>query len=196
MGLFEVVKRPWDRLNVLKNSLSYLKHFLSSRRKKKMLNRAVFAQPARFAGAEIRKNLFLGNAKMANSIWLLQQLNITVVVNCAIEVESKLFGHQNLTHYFLSMNDDHQQDILTILPKIIPIIDQHLKNGEAVLIHCAQGISRSASILAGYLMWSEKKPFQEILKSIKSKREVASPNLYFCRQLEKFEQDLRKDNRI
>ncbi len=155
-----------------------------------MINRAYFAQPSRFSGAEIIPGLFLGNAKMANSNWILNQLNIKVIVNCAFEVKSPLAGVGDYQHYFLYLDDSYTQDLQETISRILPIIDQHLNKKEKVLIHCAQGISRSASILAAYLMWKRKLPFAKALKMIQEKRVIANPNLSFQRQLKAFEQKI------
>lgn len=155
-----------------------------------MMNRAYFAQPSRFSGAEIIPGLFLGNAKMANSHWILNQLKITVIINCAVEVKSPLQGVENYRHYFLNLDDSYQQELKSTIYKMIPIIDQHLNKKEKVLIHCAQGISRSTSILAAYVMWKKKLPFDKVLKMIQEKRVVANPNLSFQRQLKAFEQEI------
>lgn len=55
-----------------------------------------------------------------------------------------------------------------------------------VLVHCAEGISRSVSVVAAYLMaqygWSPK----DAIGYIKERRAVANPNFGFVQQLHEY----------
>jgi hypothetical protein len=55
-----------------------------------------------------------------------------------------------------------------------------------VLVHCAQGISRSASILIGYLMSREQLPYDTALAQLQAARPVVQPNPGFALQLQEF----------
>lgn len=63
------------------------------------------------------------------------------------------------------------------------IVDAHA-NGGAVLIHCAMGKSRSATVLAAYLMWSQKLDRDSALALIRKYRPYAEPNPGFMEQLD------------
>ncbi|CAA7271144.1 unnamed protein product [Cyclocybe aegerita] len=58
-----------------------------------------------------------------------------------------------------------------------------------VLVHCAEGVSRSVSVVAAFLMahygWSPN----DALNYIKSKRRVADPNFGFIQQLHEYARD-------
>jgi len=56
-----------------------------------------------------------------------------------------------------------------------------------VLVHCAQGVSRSASILIGYLMWKERLSFATALAHLQEARPCVQPNQGFSLQLQQFE---------
>ncbi len=56
-----------------------------------------------------------------------------------------------------------------------------------MLVHCAQGMSRSVSILAAYLMWKEHISTDTALEAIKSARPCSNPNEGFVAQLREFE---------
>jgi hypothetical protein len=59
-----------------------------------------------------------------------------------------------------------------------------------ILVHCAQGVSRSATIVAGYLMRKESMSCQEALSFIKCLRPVSGPNDGFRAQLKQLEKEL------
>jgi dual specificity MAP kinase phosphatase len=54
--------------------------------------------------------------------------------------------------------------------------------GGRVLLHCSQGVSRSASLAIAYLMWQRSASFDEVLASVKAARGVANPNIGFTCQ--------------
>lgn len=49
------------------------------------------------------------------------------------------------------------------------------QNGN-VLVHCMGGISRSATIVIAYIMWSQKRCYQDALKYVDEMREGVYPN--------------------
>ena len=54
-------------------------------------------------------------------------------------------------------------------------------------MHCAAGISRSASVVIGYLMYSEKLAFKEAAEAVKGVRPLINPNPGFVVQLKEWE---------
>lgn len=56
--------------------------------------------------------------------------------------------------------------------------------GGRVLVHCTEGISRSATIVAAYLMWRKRETAAKILTYIKHKRPKINPNEGFLHQLQ------------
>jgi len=76
--------------------------------------------------------------------------------------------------------------------KTIEFIEEGLKNGTGVLVHCAAGISRSGAVICAYLMWKNGWTFEEALKFGQSKRGSLHPNEGFQRQLLQFEEELKE----
>ena len=65
----------------------------------------------------------------------------------------------------------------------LPLLLQAAKarNGR-VLLHCSQGVSRSASLAIAYLMWKQNRSFDDTLAAVKAIRGVANPNIGFTCQ--------------
>lgn len=57
----------------------------------------------------------------------------------------------------------------------------------AVLVHCAQGMSRSGTIAIGYVMWRERLSYDTALAHVQQARPVIDPNEGFALQLQEFE---------
>lgn len=53
-----------------------------------------------------------------------------------------------------------------------------------MLIHCAQGISRSVTVAVAFLMRRDKLSFADAMKRVKDARACASPNFGFIAQLQ------------
>jgi predicted protein tyrosine phosphatase len=68
---------------------------------------------------------------------------------------------------------------------------QFIKNNKTV-VHCAAGISRSATLVASYLMRKEGLGVKEALKKVKQARRCINPNPGFVQQLIDFEQELKR----
>lgn len=83
---------------------------------------------------------------------------------------------QNIKKYFASTNKQLQEVLSSEKNK--------------VLIHCFAGKSRSTTVLLAFLMESEKKKRDELLKEVKEKRPVVQPNEGFMRQLLEWEKEL------
>ena len=64
-----------------------------------------------------------------------------------------------------------------------------------VLVHCAQGVSRSATIVASYLMRKENMLCNDALSFIKYLRPVSVPNYGFRTQLKQLEEELKNIRR-
>jgi hypothetical protein len=56
-----------------------------------------------------------------------------------------------------------------------------------VLVHCAQGMSRSGTIAIGYVMWRERLSYDTALAHVQQARPVVDPNEGFSLQLQEFE---------
>lgn len=55
-----------------------------------------------------------------------------------------------------------------------------------VLVHCAEGVSRSVSVVAAYLMASQGWTPTQAIDFIKNKRRIANPNFGFIQQLHEY----------
>jgi protein-tyrosine phosphatase len=80
-------------------------------------------------------------------------------------------------HYTLYQIDDRPTtDLSGIFNDIHQTIDEGREEGTSVLVHCNQGISRSAAIVMSYLIAKEKMTLKEAWHYVKSRRRVAHPN--------------------
>lgn len=65
----------------------------------------------------------------------------------------------------------------------IKFIDEALSEGGAVYVHCARGVSRSASFVIAYLIRRKGMTLKEAFEFVKQRRSAISPNPGFMKQL-------------
>ncbi|KRG07666.1 dual specificity protein phosphatase 19 [Drosophila mojavensis] len=73
-----------------------------------------------------------------------------------------------------------------VLPVAIDFIEEARAAKGCVLVHCNAGVSRSASVVIGYLMNRRDMRFEEAYNLVKSWRPCIQPNAGFMQQLKKF----------
>lgn len=95
------------------------------------------------------------------------------------------------TWHRLTADDDPQEPIDRYFSQMTATIRRAVASREAVLIHCAAGMSRSVSIAAAYLIASEGLSAADAVAAIKRARHIADPNRGFMEQLGGFSKTLQ-----
>jgi protein-tyrosine phosphatase len=135
---------------------------------------------------EIIPNLYLGSMEAESVDYKkLQQRNITHVLTSGFGLQRH--HETNLKYHKIGAVDVSFYNIVNDLPKCIEFIESALESDGAILVHCAAGVSRSASIVIGYLMQKNQWKFSEALNEVRKKRKIVNPNYGFRNQLEMFE---------
>ena len=89
----------------------------------------------------------------------------------------------------LNIQDDSTQNINSCFEEASNFIKEGIENG-GCLVHCAFGISRSASLVIAYLMRDKNWKFDETFKYVLEKRKIIAPNCGFQDELRQYEIDL------
>lgn len=157
---------------------------------------------------EVVPRLYLGSLAAAADPEPLQGAQITHVVNClhadvcALALRNsrgdKDFAASHASRHFLSLDldDAETQDMLPAFRTAVPWIDEALKQAHArVLVHCVAGASRSATIVAAYLIKVYCMTAHGALKHVALARPQVCPNAGFVRQLCAWEIECR-DKRV
>ena len=88
--------------------------------------------------------------------------------------------------YRLVADDDPAESISRFFPQMTRIIADAVAAKQAVLVHCAAGMSRSVTIVTAYLIADHGLTAAEAVAYIKKRRPIAEPNRGFMRQLEAY----------
>lgn len=133
--------------------------------------------------------LFLGGqVNSKNYTELTKRTDIKHIFNCAHEC-SPLFP-EDFKYYSIDLYDNSTQDLTEAFEVGVRILDEISITGENILIHCVQGLSRSASIVIAYLMKHHKMNLIEAYSFVKVRRPLVKPNPSFIVQLLSLEEKL------
>lgn len=126
--------------------------------------------------------LYLGNYEAASDVVLLKKHGIRAVLTVASDLRLNYPSNDNFTHEVISASDIPSFDLSRHFTHCWEFIDK-MRAETNVLVHCLAGISRSATIVIGYLMRMNKMNFDSAFSFVKKRRRIIFPNPGFVRQL-------------
>ena len=133
----------------------------------------------------ITDNIILGSSFEATCQEKLKDLNVSNILICGKEL---IYHNNNIFIYKkLNLRDTKEEDLIAFLYDAFSFIDSS-KN--AIYIYCKKGISRSSSIVIGYLIYKNKLKYIDAFNYVKSNRKIINPNTNFIEQLKMLEKFL------
>ena len=141
---------------------------------------------------EERGSIYLGNWTGARNVEYLQTTKIKYVVSIlpAFIACHNDFEANNIIQKIFEANDVHTYDIYSKLHEVADYINESSGKGN-VLVHCAAGVSRSATCLIAYYIKYRGMSYEEALSLLRNKRPIVYPNSGFQEQLKRFENELK-----
>lgn len=150
-----------------------------------------------FPAKEIIKNLWIGSEGDSRNPGFYKAHDIRLVVNATASIPIK--APADVKSYRIPV-DDHPSEnetMLRHLPLVVVAIDDVLKYGHGVLVHCRAGMQRSAAAVAGYLMWKRGMTADQAFEYINSRKpETFWPVPTFEKALRAWEVQLRNKGRL
>lgn len=132
--------------------------------------------------SRVLAHIYFGGSTVAQNFDILHACKITHILNCVGYVCPEYFPED--FHYKTLWLQDHPgEDILCLLYNVFDYFEEVREQGGRVFVHCIQGVSRSASLVIAYLIWRERRPYEEVFDMVKAVRCVISPNVGFTFQL-------------
>ena len=137
----------------------------------------------------IPKTLYLGTQIHAQCRELLEILQVTHVLNVT---RGPSICFPGIQYCKVTIEDSEDEIISSFFQKCYSFIENaFLENVEGaknvVLVHCAKGVSRSATIVIMFLMRGTGMTFEEALTFLKRHRNIVEPNEGFIKELKAFE---------
>lgn len=151
----------------------------------------------------INNGIFIGNAYSVIGNYatkeddILSERNIKVVISALTEEEYDDYmiakeDFRNIEWHRLVIDDDKDEKISQYFFKVHKIINDAVSKGKNVIVHCAAGMSRSASLVIAYLMIENRWHYEEAYSYVKKRRPIIDPNVGFVKQLKGIEYKLNR----
>ncbi|KAL4451109.1 hypothetical protein ABPG74_021431 [Tetrahymena malaccensis] len=130
--------------------------------------------------------LWLGDYTAALDKDMLKSKGINTVLTTAQGLTIYYPQSAKIFHRQWFMLDHPSFNISRYFQDVIIEIEEGLRRG-GVLVHCAAGVSRSASCVIAYIMQKKQMTYPTAFNFVKKKRRVISPNPGFLKQLQQFD---------
>nr|XP_030131793.3 dual specificity protein phosphatase 13 isoform X1 [Taeniopygia guttata] len=149
---------------------------------------------------QVWPNIYLGDAWAARSKTTLQSLNITHILNAAdgpysINTGAKYYADLQIEYYGVEAFDDPSFDLSIFFYDAANFIGKALNSsGGKVFVHCAMGVSRSATLVLAFLMIHENMTLVDALKTVSAHRNIC-PNSGFLSQLRDLDMKLNEERK-
>eukprot|EP00467_Chlorarachnion_reptans_P002601 CAMPEP_0114514542 /NCGR_PEP_ID=MMETSP0109-20121206/16210_1 /TAXON_ID=29199 /ORGANISM="Chlorarachnion reptans, Strain CCCM449" /LENGTH=305 /DNA_ID=CAMNT_0001694591 /DNA_START=1054 /DNA_END=1971 /DNA_ORIENTATION=- len=132
--------------------------------------------------------LYLGCEADARLLQHLEHLEVTHILNVSGEVKNL---YPNRFEYLqINIPDLKSSQIQKHFEQAIEFINMVKEKKSRVLVHCYQGVSRSASIVIAYLMTCKNWSLEKAHSYLKKLRPMIQPNPGFWKQLQQYEKTL------
>uniref|UniRef100_A0A671PFG7 Protein phosphatase Slingshot homolog 3-like n=1 Tax=Sinocyclocheilus anshuiensis TaxID=1608454 RepID=A0A671PFG7_9TELE len=141
---------------------------------------------------EVWPSVFIGNEETAMDRVKLKEMGITHILNTVaykeylqgkIDTKAEYYQEMNITYYGVLVMDEHRFDISKDLFPASEFIHKALSNTEnRLLVHCIDGVSRSATFFLAYLMIHHEMLLEDAIDHVIDKRWIR-PNRDFLKQL-------------
>jgi protein-tyrosine phosphatase len=133
------------------------------------------------------QKLYLGSLDDAMNIDWIKNNNIkdviTVITGIDTESLTNSLSKINVKCHVFDICDTSTQNLSSLFQTLFDIID----SSTSVLVHCGMGISRSATVVLAYLMYSQKMYLDDAMRFVLKSRLCIFPNDGFIVQLIEFE---------
>ena len=139
---------------------------------------------------KITEKIWLGNYASSVNIPNLKKEGIKKILGIIDVKAPKYKKEDNFIQKIVTIRDSPVDNIIRYLGDCLNFID----GNEKVLVHCMAGKSRSATIVIAYIMWTQKKNFQDAMNLVSQKRPSIFLNFGFRDQLKMFEKLLNENN--
>lgn len=145
----------------------------------------------RIPDSETGGQLFIGGLQAVDRPDLLDEHGITHILSVLEYDHCDYEEYAKYTRLWISAEDHPSQNLLQHFESSNAFIEQALAGSGRVLVHCAMGVSRSATLVCAFLMYRRKITYLGAVRELHEARSLCAPNVGFVEQLEVYERMLK-----
>lgn len=138
--------------------------------------------------------VYIGDREDSRDRRRLMQLGVTHILNVASQLPN--VHPADFIYRKLNMIDSETQDLKPFFDRAASFIDDALRAGGRVLVHCIAGVSRSVAMVVAFMMSRRGIRLQAGLKQITKARSIIRPNEGFLLALAEYEVALFGDSSV
>lgn len=154
----------------------------------------LFRHPSAYGLTRITDSLYISNGEAANNKLSLYANQISTVINVSVEVVNTYFP--GIYYIHVPVADTPSARISDFFDAVADKIHGVELNDGRALVHCAAGVSRSATLCMAYLMKYESMSLADAHSWVKACRPIIRPNIGFWEQLIEYEYKLFGKNSV
>jgi protein-tyrosine phosphatase len=123
--------------------------------------------------------------------------NVKVIVTAITQQELDEFGiaktvqERGVEWHWISADDDEKEPLENHFHRVHDILTAAEKADKVALVHCAAGISRSATLVIAHLMLRNKWTYTEAFVYVQKCRPIVTPNDGFVKALKALERQIQ-----
>ncbi|XP_061765724.1 dual specificity protein phosphatase 13B-like isoform X1 [Nerophis ophidion] len=146
---------------------------------------------------QVQSRIYLGDMRAAKDKRSLQAHRISHVLNAAhgkfnVNTGAAFYRDTKITYHGVEAFDMVTFNLTPFFYPAADFIKRALGSPTGgVLVHCAMGLSRSATLVLAYLMIHERMTLPEAIKAVSANRNI-SPNAGFLQQLRELDNELQR----
>ncbi|KAF7356106.1 Phosphatases II [Mycena venus] len=131
--------------------------------------------------------LYVGSMAAVHDVELLREHDITHLVQVLEVPWIPQADDDGFTYHRIDIEDRSSAALQPHLEAACNYIRASLARGDNVLVHCQQGVSRSASIVIAYLIRDRSMTYDDAFDLVKQRRQCIKPNSGFVKALREWE---------
>lgn len=134
--------------------------------------------------SNVFRHLYVSGDKVAQDRQKLLENNISRILNCAGTVlPCHHKADPTLQYFTLPLLDSQEEQIARYFYPVISMMEEAEAQGQNILVHCHQGVSRSCTLSLCYIMFSANLTYDQAFHSLREARGIGQPNIGFMCQL-------------
>lgn len=145
-----------------------------------------------YTASKITDQIYISDLASSCNKERLMEDGITHILTALIAVEP--YFPDNFVYKSLPVSDYHRENLERYFDECYEFIDEVVEGGGKVLVHCAYGVSRSATIVIAYLIKKYGVTYDKAYEKVKHMRDVIEPNEGFKRQLRGYSDKYAKND--
>ncbi|KAJ3029691.1 UNVERIFIED_CONTAM: hypothetical protein HDU68_011407 [Siphonaria sp. JEL0065] len=131
----------------------------------------------------VQQHIYISSCDESESLLLLESNKIKAIVSLGHGFTPK-YADKQIKYLLIDIEDNEYENALDHFDEGVTFIQKSVSANENVLIHCVAGVSRSATLVAAYLMKVNGIGALEAVDLIRLARPCVCPNDGFMNQLE------------